>query len=104
MVKDTLTSAAIKHQAREIGFDLCGIAPAESFPELAFFREWIDRGYAGTMGYLPRSAERRSDVRRVVRLCGRRRLAIRQRRREAPHDARISARHTRVHEPGAGGR
>jgi epoxyqueuosine reductase len=61
-----LTSGDIKERAREIGFDLCGIAPAESFPELAFFREWIDRGYAGTMGYLPRSAERRSDVRRVV--------------------------------------
>ena len=62
----TLTRDAIKHRAREIGFDVCGIAPAEAFPELAFFRQWIDRGYAGTMGYLPRSAERRSDVRRVL--------------------------------------
>src|SRR5687767_14027269 len=61
-----LTSAAIKAQAREIGFELCGVAPAEAFPELAFLRQWIDRGYAGTMGYLPRSAKRRSDVRRVV--------------------------------------
>lgn len=61
-----LTSEAIKERARELGFDLCGIAPAESFPELSFFRQWIDRGYAGTMGYLPRSAERRSDVRTVV--------------------------------------
>lgn len=61
-----LTSKAIKQRARELGFDLCGIAPAEAFPELAFFRTWLDRGYAGTMGYLPRSAERRSDVRRVV--------------------------------------
>ena len=60
-----LTSESVKHRAREIGFDLCGVAPALSFPELAFFREWIDRGYAGTMGYLPRSAERRGDVRRV---------------------------------------
>jgi epoxyqueuosine reductase len=66
VVKDTLTSAAIKARAREIGFDLCGVAPAESFPELAFLRQWIDSGYAGTMGYLPRSAERRSDVRRVL--------------------------------------
>ena len=41
---------------------MCGIAPAIAFPELAFFRQWIDRGYAGTMAYLPRSAERRSDV------------------------------------------
>jgi epoxyqueuosine reductase len=61
-----VTSAAIKQRAREIGFDLCGIAPTHAFPELRFFRDWIDRGYAGTMGYLPRSAERRSDVRRVM--------------------------------------
>jgi epoxyqueuosine reductase len=45
---------------------LCGIAPVDAFPELAFLREWIDRGYAGTMAYLPRTAGRRSDVRRVV--------------------------------------
>ncbi len=61
-----VTSAGIKQHAREIGFDLCGIAPAAAFPELSFFRTWIDRGFAGTMGYLPRSAERRSDVRRVM--------------------------------------
>jgi epoxyqueuosine reductase len=61
-----LTSDAIKAHARELGFDLCGIAPAEAFPELAFFREWIARGYAGTMGYLPRTAARRADVRNVM--------------------------------------
>jgi epoxyqueuosine reductase len=61
-----LTSDAIKDRARHLGFDLCGVAPAHAFPELAFFRQWIDRGYAGTMGYLPRSAERRSDVRKVL--------------------------------------
>jgi epoxyqueuosine reductase len=61
-----LTSEAVKQRAKELGFDLCGIAPAGAFPELAFLREWIDRGYAGTMGYLPRTAERRSDVRRVL--------------------------------------
>jgi epoxyqueuosine reductase len=61
-----LTSETIKQRAREIGFELCGIAPADAFPELAFLRQWIDRGYAGTMGYLPRTAERRSHVRRVV--------------------------------------
>jgi epoxyqueuosine reductase len=61
-----LTSAAIKLKARELGFDLCGIAPADRFPELAFFREWLDRGYAGEMAYLARSAERRADVRAVV--------------------------------------
>jgi len=66
LVFDLLTPASIKSKARELGFDLCGIAPAETFPELAFFREWIDRGYAGEMAYLPRSADRRADVREVV--------------------------------------
>ena len=61
-----LTSASIKAKALELGFDLCGIAPAEQFPELAFFREWLDRGYAGEMAYLSRSADRRADVRAVV--------------------------------------
>ena len=61
-----MTSAAIKTRAREIGFDLCGVAPADAFPELSFFREWIERGYAGTMGYLPRTASRRADVRHVL--------------------------------------
>ena len=59
-------AVSVKAKARELGFDLCGIAPAERFPELAFLREWIDRGYAGDMAYLPRSADRRADVREVV--------------------------------------
>ena len=61
-----LTSVAVKTQARVFGFDVCGIAPAESFPELSFLREWIARGYAGEMAYIPRSADRRLDVRAVV--------------------------------------
>jgi epoxyqueuosine reductase len=61
-----LTSFDIKAKARELGFDLCGIAPADSFPELAFLHEWLDRGYAGDMAYMSRSADRRADVRSVV--------------------------------------
>ncbi|HEY2647496.1 MAG TPA: tRNA epoxyqueuosine(34) reductase QueG [Candidatus Acidoferrales bacterium] len=38
--------------ARAAGFDLCGIAPAAEFPELAHLQEWLDRGYAGEMRYL----------------------------------------------------
>src|SRR5687767_14358620 len=60
------TAAAIKARAREIGFDACGIAPAGDLPELRFFPEWLSRGYAGSMGYLERSAARRADVRQVV--------------------------------------
>src|SRR5436309_2271336 len=62
----SLTSASIKDQARALGFDACGIAPASDLPELRFFPEWISRGYAGSMAYLERSAERRADVRRVL--------------------------------------
>ena len=51
-----LTAAAIKQQAHALGFDLCGIAPAEPTPELSFLREWLDRGYAGEMAYLERAA------------------------------------------------
>ena len=61
-----LTSEAIKHKAHELGFDLCGIAAAEPYPELSFLREWLDRGYAGEMAYMERSASRRADVRAVV--------------------------------------
>src|SRR5438477_12463687 len=61
-----LSAAAIKTTAAELGFDLCGIAPASDHAELTFFREWLDRGYAGDMAYLNRSAERRADVRNVL--------------------------------------
>jgi epoxyqueuosine reductase len=61
-----VSTSSIKDKARELGFDLCGIAPVDSFPELAFLREWLDRGYAGTMAWMNRSADRRADVRHVV--------------------------------------
>ncbi len=38
--------------SRSLGFDLCGVAPAEEFPELAHLEEWLARGYAGEMRYL----------------------------------------------------
>jgi epoxyqueuosine reductase len=61
-----MVSADIKVRAAELGFDLCGIAPVADHRELAFLPEWLARGYAGEMGYLERSAERRADVRAVM--------------------------------------
>jgi len=61
-----LNSSRLKAIAADLGFDLCGIAPADSFPELSFLKEWLDRGYAGEMTWMARTAERRADVRRVV--------------------------------------
>jgi epoxyqueuosine reductase len=54
----------ICEQARGLGFDLCGVAPARAFEELAMYSTWLDRGYAGEMDYL--GDPRRSDPRAVL--------------------------------------
>ena len=59
-------SSSLKAQARALGFDACGIAPASGLPELDRFAAWIQRGYAGTMSFLERSADQRADVRRAL--------------------------------------
>src|SRR5262249_2310036 len=49
----------VKQKARDIGFELVGIAaagPADSFDRM---RDWLDRGYAGAMKYMSRQAEAR---------------------------------------------
>jgi epoxyqueuosine reductase len=61
-----VTAEYVKAAAATLGFDLCGIAPVESFPELQFLTEWLERGYAGEMHYMHRSATRRADVRSVL--------------------------------------
>ena len=66
MQGSALTAAAVKAHTRALGFDACGIAPAAAHPELRFYREWLERGYAGEMAYLHRTADRRADVRQVI--------------------------------------
>ena len=61
-----VTSADVKAQAAAVGFDLCGVAPATGHMELRFLREWLNRGYAGEMQYMHRTADRRADVREVL--------------------------------------
>jgi epoxyqueuosine reductase len=45
-------SDRIKLMAAEAGFELCGVAPVQDFPELARFPEWVAEGHAGEMKYL----------------------------------------------------
>jgi len=45
-------TARITKGAKELGFDLCGVVCVEEFPELAYFEEWLARGFAGEMRYL----------------------------------------------------
>src|SRR5262245_46984474 len=66
MIATSITSEDVKREAAAAGFDLCGIAPAADHVELRFFREWLDRGYAGEMQYLHRSSEGRADVRQIL--------------------------------------
>ena len=61
-----LTSLAVKQQAQSLGFDLVGVAAADTFPELNRLKSWLDRGYAGEMVYLQKSADTRADIRRFL--------------------------------------
>ncbi|MEN8181053.1 MAG: tRNA epoxyqueuosine(34) reductase QueG [Myxococcota bacterium] len=56
----------IKQLALAVGFDLVGIAPARPTPQTEFLREWLERGYAGEMGWMERRREERVDPRRVL--------------------------------------
>jgi epoxyqueuosine reductase len=49
---DITASARITEIGLSVGFDLCGIARAAAFPELAHLGEWLERGHAGEMRYL----------------------------------------------------
>lgn len=42
----------IQSSAREAGFELCGVAPVQRFPEASRYAEWIAAGHAGDMNYL----------------------------------------------------
>jgi epoxyqueuosine reductase len=57
---------AVIQRAAELGLDRIGFAPASSPPRAEFFRRWLAEGRAGTMTYLNRSAERRSDPQKVL--------------------------------------
>ena len=56
----------IKAQAYGLGFDLAGITTLGPMETSAAFDDWIGRGYAGQMHYLPRGAEKRRDSRLPV--------------------------------------
>ncbi len=52
----------VKELAFKVGFDLCGIAPADVIPEARQrFYAWLEKGYHAEMTYLERGPERRTD-------------------------------------------
>ena len=56
----------LKAEARRLGFDQAGIAPAVSPPGYPRFRDWLEAGYAAGMGYMERNAGARADPDRVL--------------------------------------
>jgi epoxyqueuosine reductase len=55
--------------ARRLGFDACGVVPAEVSPDRDRFMDWLAQGCHGEMAWLARDPERRVDPRRVVPGC-----------------------------------
>lgn len=50
----TALTNAIKTEAADLGFELTGVAPAVTPTGIHQFLDWLERGYAGEMAYLPR--------------------------------------------------
>ena len=55
-------AAEIKRRGRELGFDLVGLADASPSKYRDHLRKWLDDGQAGTMEYLARRFDERTDV------------------------------------------
>jgi len=58
-------SEFVKVAAREAGFDLAGITRLSDFPELQYFRQWVEEGRAGEMRYLE-SREEGGELKRLA--------------------------------------
>jgi epoxyqueuosine reductase len=62
-----LMSAAVKNQARDLGFDLVGITTAEPLPaDGDRLQRWVDAGMHGQMDYMERHAPKAAAPDRVV--------------------------------------
>jgi len=62
---ETNLTRRLKETAFRLGFNAVGIAPVEPSPNAAFVRDWLARGYHGTMDYLARNVEKRLNPARV---------------------------------------
>ena len=60
-MKEELTALA-----RALGFEVCRVARCAAPAHAAEFRDWLEAGHAGEMGWLERNAERRTDPEKVL--------------------------------------
>jgi epoxyqueuosine reductase len=65
-MRDVNNSVEVKRRGRALGFDAVGIASLEPNPHAAELDRWLAAGYAGTMTYLHRQAEKRKEPARIM--------------------------------------
>lgn len=67
MQRTTLTQR-IKSRALELGFDLVGVAPAQTIPDVDAYRNWINQNFHAEMSYLsrPDAVAKRADPGRLL--------------------------------------
>jgi epoxyqueuosine reductase len=63
-----VSADAVKAKAREFGFNLVGLTPAQPSPTLAAYERWIAQGMHGKMGYMarPDRVARRQDLTQIL--------------------------------------
>lgn len=62
-----LNNGRIKQLAKEVGFDLCGVARCRQMgPDGTFLRKWIKQGYASSLDYMGRNIEKRTDAAKLM--------------------------------------
>src|SRR5947209_20592068 len=57
----------LKLQARSLGFELAGIAPATPSDGFDRLRAWLDQGFAGEMNYMQRHVDARRDPASILK-------------------------------------
>lgn len=64
--RDPVLSELIKEQGRKLGFEKIGIVPAQALNEEGFrLMQWLARNYHGSMTWMARDPEMRSDPRKL---------------------------------------
>lgn len=62
-----ITNQVVIEKAKELGFDLVGFTCADKLTiETENLKEWLKRGYHGTMEYMSRNFEKRFDVKNIL--------------------------------------
>ena len=65
-----VSTLQIKAKALKLGFTSVGVVPAERLDaEESRLKEWLERGYQGTMTWMEREPEKRSDPRILMPAC-----------------------------------